>query len=131
MPTFTDDHFQFSIDIPDHWHFMAAAWSPIEQAKRNAGPDDWVQLANKPFCCATADHHIEGQERPRLQVTARPSRIPGDAEAKALSAFQVELLRDEPENFWSNGPRMKPWSAVTAPTSCRPPTSRARRPRTS
>lgn len=99
MPTFHDPHFQFSIDIPDHWHFMAAAWSPIEQAKRSAEPGDWIQLANKPFCCATADHHIEGQERPRLQVTARPSRIPGDAEAKALSAFQVELLRDEPENF--------------------------------
>jgi hypothetical protein len=100
MPTFHDRYFKFSIDIPDHWHFMPAAWSPIEQAKRSDDPEDaWARFANKPFCCAMAHHDVEGKMQPTLQVSARPSRIPGDAEARALLAFQLELLKDEPEDF--------------------------------
>ncbi|MBA3929957.1 MAG: hypothetical protein C0521_10275 [Xanthomonas sp.] len=100
MPTFHDPHLKFSLDIPDHWYFMPAAWSPLEQAKRSPDPEDaWVRFANKPFCCAMAHHDTEGKMQPTLQVSARPSRIPGDAEAKAALAFQLELLKDEPENF--------------------------------
>lgn len=100
MPTFHDAHFKFSIDIPDHWHFMPAAWSPIEQAKRSEDPDDaWARFADKPFCCAMAHHGVAGKMQPTMHVCARPSRIPADAEAKALLAFQLELLKDDPQSF--------------------------------
>lgn len=103
MPSFHDPDFAFSLDIPDHWHFMPGAWSPLEQGKRRAEAGDeadgTLQFANTPFCFAMAHHEVTGKERPTLQVSASASRVPGDAEAAALLKFQIDMLRDEPENF--------------------------------
>lgn len=103
MPSYHDFDFDFSVDIPDHWHFMPSAWSPLAQGKRRdaaeSAPDALLQFALTPFCCAMAHHEAPGKEQPTLQVTARASRIPEEAEALALLNFQIEMLRDEPEGF--------------------------------
>lgn len=103
MPSYHDYDFDFTVDIPDHWHFMPRAWSPLAKGKRRdaagAAPDALLQSALTPFCCAMTHHQVPGKEQSTLQVTARASRVPGDAEAAALLKFQMDMLRDEPEGF--------------------------------
>lgn len=103
MPSYHDYDFDFTVDIPDHWHFMPRAWSPLARGKRRdaaaSAPDALLQLAFEPFCCAMTHHGVPGKEQSTLQVTARASRVPDDAEAAALLNVQIDMLRDQPENF--------------------------------
>ncbi len=99
MPTFTDRYFQFSLDIPDHWRFLPPAWSPVEQWKRAAGPEDLFAFANKPFCCAQAHHDSDRHAYPTLQVTARPSAIPDNEQAGDILDRQLAVMRGQCPDF--------------------------------
>lgn len=99
MPTFVEPRLQFSISIPESWAFLPPAWSPIEHFKKAGGPDDWIQLASKPFCCAMSHHDSQRHPYPTLQVTARPFGVPSNAQARQFLDAQVEFLRQVHTDF--------------------------------
>jgi hypothetical protein len=96
---FQSASFRFSIEVPDSWKFMPAAWSPIAQMK-NAEQfnDHWIKNAKLPFCCASRHHSSDSHVYPTLQVTARPSLIPDNETALKILQMTQDFLISNHEN---------------------------------
>lgn len=99
MPTFFEPRFKFSVSIPGNWAFLPPAWSPVEHLKKAAGPDDWIQFASKPFCCAMSHHDSLRHPYPTLQVAARPWAVPDSGQARQILEAQVGAFRQLHEAF--------------------------------
>lgn len=95
---FQDPRLGFRVRKPADWSFMPPAWSAVQQWKHSAeDPQDWIHLANKPFCCAMKHHDSEAHAYPTLQATVRPGRIgPGDVQP-FLEAQMLDLRTRFPD----------------------------------
>ena len=96
---FNDAVMRFSLRKPAHWDFMPPAWSPVAQLKNASGPEDWIQYARLPFCCASARHDSPVHVYPTLQATVRPSGVPGNEQAAEILARQLAFLSAEHLDF--------------------------------
>lgn len=99
--TFQDVALQFSLRKPAGWRFMPPAWSPVAQLRNASGPEDWIQYARAPFCCATGSHDSPIHVYPTLQATVRPSGVPGNEQARAILESQLDFLAAEYVDFES------------------------------
>lgn len=92
---FNDALLKFSLIKPSRWRFMPPAWSPVAQLRNASPPEDWIQYARLPFCCATAGHDSPVHVHPTLQATVRPSGVPGNEQASAILQSQLDFLDTE------------------------------------
>lgn len=92
MALFREPLLGFSVEIPEGWQFLPAAWSPSERMKRDMGEQEMLQLASKPFCCAMAFHDSPDVGYPTLQVTVRPSAVPDNDQARQVLEASVRGL---------------------------------------
>lgn len=91
---FRDGLLGFELRKPQSWNFLPPAWSPMERLKRQPEPEEWLQLAAKPFCCAQKPHGVEGYAHPTLQATVRPFPTPP---LDGLAAILQTLVANVPK----------------------------------
>ena len=72
--------------------------------KRALGPEELIQFASKPFCCAMSHHESDRHAFPTLQITARPFQVPSNDQAKEILDAQIRAISDQHLDFeldWS------------------------------
>ena len=73
--------------------------------KRVSGPEEMIQYAAKPFCCAMSHHESDRHAFPTLQVTARPFGVPTNDQAKEILGAQIRSISEQHIDFvldWSS-----------------------------
>ena len=76
----------------------------MEQMKRAFGPEELIQFAAKPFCCAMSHHESDRHAFPTLQITARPFHVASNDQAKEILGAQIRAISDQHLDFepdWS------------------------------
>ena len=96
---FNDRVLKFALRKPTSWRFMPPAWSPVAQKKNAFGPEDWIQYAQSPFCCASGSHDSPVHVYPTLQATVRPSAVPSNEQARSILQSQLDFLAAEFMDF--------------------------------